>query len=247
MFYKWQLTKSTMNEDDKNVYGWIRVRTWWVAFGSPELSNVVSLLSVCGRSFVSISVSLSFVILLVMFIVLNVIVRFCLCCNCRIIIFRLHLSFLICRSLNGGLFCCVKCGAECMLRFPHMWKTCLNTTYIKSASVFVFRPVSLCFSAYCHQVRAPPPVCGRPHRSENVWALVCWLWEPPHMQKANMQLRLWTNIYEPCILKRSCGKMFTKGNVFFFLEGVGMYDMAIRFVCFLPHSIALSRSHPEES
>lgn len=90
-----------------------------------------------------------------MFIVLNVIVRFLLCCNCRIIIFRLHLSFLICGCLNGGFFCCVKCVAGCMLGFPHMWKPCLNTTYIKSASVFVFRPVNLSFSAYCHQVRLP--------------------------------------------------------------------------------------------
>lgn len=60
----------------------------------------------------------------------------------------------------------------------------------------------------------------------------------------------WANIYEPCILKRSCGKMFTKGNAFFFfsfLEGLGMYDMAIKFICFLPHSLALCSSHPEES
>lgn len=104
------------------------------------------------------------------------------------------------------------------VQVPTRVKAMLN---IKAASVFALRPVNLSLSAYCHQV-GPPACLWKTSRSQNVGALVCRLWEPPHMQKANMQLRLWTNIYEPRILKRSCGKMFTKGNVFFFvLEGDG--------------------------
>lgn len=63
----------------------------------------------------------------------------------------------------------------------HPYKVCLCVCLSACQSVFF----SLLSSS------SPPlAVCGRPHRSENVWALVCWLWEPPHMQKANMQLRL---------------------------------------------------------
>lgn len=227
-----------MNEDYRNVYGWIRVKIWWTAFVTLKLSNVVSLMSVCGRLFVSISVRCpfghvySFKCNSQVFPVVTVVSLFSVC----------TFLYLICGSSSGGFFCCVKCVGGCMLRFPHI-KPCLNTPCKVCLRVCLSACQSVFFSLLSSS--SPPlPVCGRPHRSENVWALVCWLWEPPYMQKANMQLRLWTNIYEPCILKRSCGKMFTKGNVFFFLEGVGMYEMAIKFVWFLPHSLAHCSYHP---
>lgn len=151
MFYKRHLTKSNMNEDYRNVYGWIRVKIWWMAFGTLKLSNVVSLMSVCGRLCVSISVRCpfghvySFKCNSQVFPVVTVVSLFSVC----------TFLYLICESSSGGFFCCVKCVGGCMLRFPHMWKPCLNTP----CKVCLRVCLSACqsFSAYCHQVR--PPAC----------------------------------------------------------------------------------------